>query len=327
MSSRQRAAVFAALVVACTAAVVVIAIGLGDGSASGTSGAARTLLPEAKAGHRAVILFRQAGGQLAVAPLGDVPGRAQPVGLRCDRVTFGTNAGLCVARGGGFAAGYRAQILGPDLRVRAAVGVEGVPSRARVSRDGRYGTVTMFVTGHSYALAGSFSTQTTLIDLARGATIADLEDFTVTRDGRQVTAIDVNYWGVTFDPSDSDRFWATLATGGHTYLIEGSISARTAHTIHENVECPSISPDGTRIAYKKRTGSASAPWHLAVLELATQRETLLSESRSVDDQVEWLDDHHVLYGVAGAIWTAPADGSGRPSQYVARAASPAVVRW
>jgi hypothetical protein len=327
VSSRQRTALFGALLVACTAAIVVIAVGLGDGSASSASGAARTLLSDAKAARRSVLVFRRTGGQVAAAPLGDAPGTAVAAGLRCDRVAFATTAGICVARGGGFAAGYRAQIFGPDFRVRSAVGMEGVPSRARVSRDGRYGTVTMFVTGHSYVQAGAFSTQTTLIDIARGRTIANLEDFTVTRGGRQVTAIDVNYWGVTFDPHDSDRFWATLATGGHTYLIEGSVSARTARTIHENVECPSISPDGTRIAYKKRTGSASSPWHLAVLDLATRRETLLAETRSVDDQAEWLDDGHVLYGVAGSIWTVAADGSGDPSQYVARASSPAVVRW
>ena len=49
-----------------------------------------------------------------------------------------------------------------------------------MSPDGRFGSVTMFVTGHSYATTGDFSTQTTLIDLERGVRIADLEDFTVT---------------------------------------------------------------------------------------------------------------------------------------------------
>src|SRR4051812_17351825 len=184
----------------------------------------------------------------------------------------------------------------------------------------------MFVAGHAYATPGSFSTQTTLIDLERGAKIADMEDFTVTDGGRQVTAVDVNYWGVTF-ARDSDRFYATLATGGKTYLIEGSVSQRRAHVIHENVECPSLSPDGTRIAYKKRTGSGSNPWHLTVLDLRTMRETPLAEARSVDDQAEWLDDGHVLYAVDGAVWSVPADGSGRPSRYIAGAGSPSVVRW
>ena len=97
--------------------------------------------------------------------------------------------------------------------------------------------------------------------------------------------------------------------------------------IHENVECPSLSPDGTRIAYKKRTGSSSTPWHLTVLDLATMRETPLAEARSVDDQAEWLDDGHVLYGVDGAVWSVHADGTGRPQRYIATGASPAVVRW
>ena len=142
----------------------------------------------------------------------------------------------------------------------------------------------------------------------------------------QVTAVDVNYWGVTF-ARDSDRFYATIATSGKTYLIEGSVGHRRAHVLHENVECPSLSPDGTRIAYKTRTGSASAPWRLTVLDLATMRETPLGEARSVDDQVEWLDDAHVLYGVDGAVWKANADGTGEPQRYIARADSPAAVRW
>ena len=185
----------------------------------------------------------------------------------------------------------------------------------------------MFVAGHSYAAAGAFSTATTLIDLTRGEKITDLEKFTVTKGGRQVTAVDVNYWGVTFAPRDSDRLYATLATGGRTYLIEGSVRRRVAHVIHENVECPSLSPDGTRIAYKHRTGSAEDPWRLTVLNLATMRETPLAETRSVDDQAEWLDDDHVLYGRGGDVWSVPADGSGAPKRFLANADSPAVVRW
>ncbi len=97
--------------------------------------------------------------------------------------------------------------------------------------------------------------------------------------------------------------------------------------IHENVECPSLSPDGTRIAFKKRTGSKGSPWRLTVLDLATMRETPLSERRSVDDQAEWLDDGRVLYGVDGDVWMARADGTGQPRRYLAQADSPAAVRW
>ena len=65
------------------------------------------------------------------------------------------------------------------------------------------------------------------------------------------------------------------------------------------MECPSLSPDGTRIAYKKNTGGTlAAHWRVAFLDLATGKETVLSEPRSVDDQIEWLDDQTLLYGLA-----------------------------
>ena len=311
----------------CVVGLVVVLLSLGGDDAAGGAGA--KMLTKAESGKRPVLVYRDKAGDVDVASLGAaVPGGAQKTGMRCDRVTFGAGGeGICLTRGGGFAAGYRAEIFDAGLKVRHALKVQGIPSRARVSKDGRYGSVTLFVTGHSYAAAGTFSTQTTLIDLRRGVSLGNLEDFTTTRDGHQITAVDVNYWGITFDPRDSDHFYATVATGGHTYLMEGSVSRRTASTIHENVECPSLSPDGTRIAYKKRVGPASAPWRLYVLDLASGRETPLAETRSVDDQVEWLDGGNVLYGVSGAIWTAKADGGGSPRRFVGGAGSPAVVRF
>ena len=327
MPSRRRRVVFAVLLAACTLgalAAVLASVQAGDSAQSAAAGA-RDALPAARDAARPMVVYGAKGGQVAVAPLAD-PGRRTLTPLRCDRVHFAAGTGLCLARGGGFAAGYRARVFGPDLRVRHEVDVAGVPSRARVSPDGRYGSVTLFVTGHSYAAAGSFSTETTLIDLRRGERIANLEEFTVTREGRQVTAEDVNFWGVTF-ARDSDRFYATMATGGKTYLIEGSVSARAARTLHENVECPSLSPDGTRLAYKRRTDSDERPWRLTVLDLATLRETPLAELRSVDDQAEWLDDEHVLYGIDDEIEVVRADGGGRPGRFAAGAGSPAVVRW
>jgi hypothetical protein len=333
-STRRRLAVFAALVAACTvAAVVAVVLGVrGDDATVHGSAGARTALDEARSAGRPTVLYLRGGQQRRDTQLVIAPARGSSAGaptvtpLECTRVYYAAGHGLCLARDRSLAAGYKAEIFDSTLRVHDSVDLPGLASRARVSPDGRYGAATMFVSGDSYAAAGSFSTRTTLIDLASGSRIGDLEQFTVTRGGRQVTAVDVNYWGVTFAP-DSDRFYATMATGGKTYLIEGSIRGRTAHTLHENVECPSLSPDGTRIAYKKRTGSGSNPWHLTVLDLKTMRETPLAEARSVDDQAEWLDDQHVLYAVDGAVWSVPADGTGRPSRYIAGAGSPSVVRW
>lgn len=321
--------IFVVLMVACgLAAAAAIAAGVASQEPRVvTAEASRRVLADAKAEGRSMVLFRslQPEGQIAVAPVAGGDPTFEP--LSCDRVYFAGGRGLCVARVRGIAAGFGAKVFGADLRVKHEVGLDGVPSRTRVSADGRYGTVTMFVSGHSYAESGSFSTTTTLIDLARGEKIAELEDFTVTRAGRQVTAVDVNYWGVTFSREDSNRFYATLATGGKTYLIEGSVNGRVAHVIHENVECPSLSPDGTRIAYKSRTGSTSRPWRLSVLDLSTMRETRLAETRSIDDQAEWLDDENVLYGLYDEVWVVPADGSGAPERFIQTADSPAVVRW
>jgi hypothetical protein len=330
MSNRRRLAIFGALVAVCVVgAAAAIAVGINKQEPRvAASDAARRLLGDAHEEGRAMLLIRSLApkGQLAVAPLeGSTPGKRTFEPLSCDRAYYAGGRGICLQHSKTFPNGLTAKLFGSDFRVTHNVGLTGIPSRTRVSADGRYGTATAFVAGDSYAAAGSFSTRTTLIDMARGTKIGDLEDFTVTRGQRQVTAVDVNFWGVTFAP-DSDRFYATMATGGKTYLIQGSVSGRTAHVIDSNVECPSVSPDGKRIGFKKRVGPSSAPWRLTVLDLATMRETPLAETRSVDDQVEWLDGHTILYGIDNALWSVPADGSGKPQRYLAAADSPATVR-
>jgi hypothetical protein len=195
-----------------------------------------------------------------------------------------------------------------------------------VSPDGRWGGVTAFVVGHAYAAPGEFSTAATIIDMKTAKPVADLEkDFTVTDDGAVVDASDRNFWGLTF-ADDGDTFYATLASGDRTWLIQGSIRERRAHTIHDNVECPSLSPDGTRIAYKKAVTHGPSTWRFHVLDLATGRETPLSETRSVDDQLSWLDDGHLLYGFEDATWIVNADGSGQPRKWLGATDSPTVER-
>ena len=325
----SRVHVFVAVVLVCllTGSVAVATALRGTAPRTASSGVVDAL-EEARDAGRQVMVFRSLAGetrdQIGVAPV-DGEGAAKLSALRCERVYFAAGSGICVSRGGGFAAGYRARIFGPDLRVRSELEIAGVPSRARVSRDGKLGSVTMFVAGHSYA-GGSFSTETTLIDLRTGTRIADLEDFTVARRGRVVTAEDVNFWGVTF-ADGGDRFYATMATGGKTYLVRGSIRDRTMRTLKENVECPSLSPDGTRIAYKKRVGSRDVPWRLTVLDLATMRETPLAEAQGLDDQAEWVDDEHIAYAIDRETRVVAADGRGAPARLRAGADSPAVVRW
>ena len=151
-------------------------------------------------------------------------------------------------------------------------------------------------------------------------------------DGKKVTRADRNFWGVTF--ADDDHFYATAAAGHTTWLVKGSISAKSMTSVRTDVECPSLSPDKTRIAFKKHGHLPPGQWRLAVYDLRTGGEQLLSESRSVDDQIEWLDNRRVVYGLprttAGTassdIWAANADGIGRPTILIPDAESPAVVR-
>jgi hypothetical protein len=228
---------------------------------------------------------------------------------------------LTVARSG---VDFRAKVLDHAGNLRHTLTLTGVPSRARVAPNGKLGAMTTFVTGDSYTTPGQFSTRTTILDMIKGRAITDLEKFTVTRDGKQIRSQDFNFWGVTFAP-DSDEIYATLATGGHHYLVHGRVSTRSLQVVRDNVECPSLSPDGTRIAYKRRDGK---PWHwrLHVLDLRTGADVATAERRPIDDQAEWLDNARVMYGIGTDVWVVPADGSGRAQRFLADAASPSAQR-
>jgi dipeptidyl aminopeptidase/acylaminoacyl peptidase len=260
--------------------------------------------------------------ETAISPAASPRSRTTFTGLTCERVYFAGERGLCLMpRRGGLLPSVNARIFGADFRPVRTARLDGIRSRARVSPQGRYGAATTFVVGHSYQDKG-FSTVTALIDMESGDVLANLEDFDVTRDGKPFKAVDFNFWGVTFT-RDERTFYATLSTGGKIYLVEGDIPTRQARVIAEDVECPSLSPDEKRIAFKRRNGN---DWRLHVLDLETKREVALAETRSVDDQVEWLDDDRILYGLIKDVWVVPADGSGRPRVYIPNALSPAVVR-
>jgi hypothetical protein len=122
---------------------------------------------------------------------------------------------------------------------------------------------------------GRVSTFTALIDMTSGDVVTDLEQFEITRDGKRFDSIAFNFWGITF-AGDERRFYATLSTRGRFYLIEGDVVTRRGRVIADGVECPSLSPDETRIAFKRRRGNE---WRLHVLDLETGRETPLAETR------------------------------------------------
>jgi hypothetical protein len=269
-------------------------------------------------------------GKVAFVPLDRLDGPWSVSDLACDRVYFQRGHGVCEAIDSAFVPPYAMYIFDDRFRAGTKRPLSGVPNRARISPDGRRAAITVFESGHSYA-EGGFSTRTTIVDTATGEVVGDLEKYAVTRDGTPVKAVDFNFWGVTF-ASDGNGFYATLRTAGVNYLIEGDVDRQTARVIHTGVECPSLSPDGRRLAFKKRTvGSLTVFWKVALLDLATLAETVLeSETRSVDDQVDWLDDRNVVYHLpksGGAdIWALRTDRTEPPRVLIAGGYSPAVVR-
>jgi Tol biopolymer transport system component len=90
---------------------------------------------------------------------------------------------------------------------------------------------------------------------------------------------------------------------GKPYLAEGSVESRRIKVLKEGAECPSFSPDGKRIAFKKRTSATG--WSPAVMELSTKTERVIDVGDSVDDQIEWLDSNTLVYEVVVTALVGP----------------------
>ncbi|PYC73043.1 TolB-like translocation protein [Streptomyces tateyamensis] len=250
-------------------------------------------------------------------------------GVRCDRFYAAAGTGICLrAKPGAVQDSYQAVVLDAGLHDLKAFPLAGIPSRSRVSPSGHLAAWTVFTSGDNYGSL-NFSTRTSIVDTRDWRLEENLESFTVLKDGQPYHAQDINVWGVTF--ADDTAFYATVASGGQTWLVRGDLGARTLTTLHGNVECPSLSPDGTRIAYKHRVAGATndVPWLLYVLDLRTGTETATAETRGVDDQAVWSDDHTLVYALPGDygadLWTVPADGSGAPARLLGAALAPAYL--
>ncbi len=338
-----RWAIFGALCLVCVAAPVFylrraiqpVPEVAADGKSGGTQLSAEIL---ASAGR---VFYRHTGqdsnnyGRLMVADLSSQPTRFTATPIVCERVHFAAGRGICLTADRRVLTTYQALLVDSEFNVRKRLPLTGMPSRARVSPDGHFAAFTVFESGHSYS-SGNFSTRTCVVDLEKcELRIDNIESFKVLKDGAPIDSADRNFWGVTF-ARESNRFFATLQTGGKIYLIEGDLARGEARVEREGIECPSLSPDNTRLAFKKRKGGRFEPvsWRIAVLNLATKSEQELAETRSVDDQVDWLDDQNVLYALPEALsgssvldtWTVPADGSGAPRLAMPKAYSLGVLR-
>ena len=301
------------------------------------------LPPSGTAGVRPFMLFRSTAlgdsyGHVGLAYVDALQGQRYLSPLQCDRVHYASGTGVCLVAKRGAITTYEALLFDDKFATRKTFALAGPPSRARVSPDGRMAAFTVFVNGHGYSNPG-FTTRTSVVDATGGTMlIEDLEALPVMRDGALFKAADFNFWGVTF-ARDGRRFFATLGTGGKTFLVEGDLTTRQLRVIQNDVECPSLSPDDTRVAFKRRQAADAQGrfiWRLNVLELASGKVTALqNESRNVDDQVEWLDSRSILYGMTKDgqqssaeldVWAIAADGASAPRPLLPFAFSPAVTR-
>ncbi|WP_231591245.1 hypothetical protein [Saccharothrix sp. ST-888] len=339
--TRARVAVFALALVLLAALGIgygLHAAGRADRSMHQGSGAAPAADELNLTGAHGKLLFRDTEpgpgfGFLATVDRADSTGPRTVGRTSCERVYAAAGTVVCLTTEYGAIPSHHVRILDATLRETRRIDLgAGAPNRARISADGRMASWTVFTSGDSYA-ANSFSTRTSILDVRSGALTATLEDFTVHRDGKLYLPVDRNFWGVTFT-SDDNTFYATMSpvSSGKTYLVKGDLAARAITVLRENVECPSLSPDNTRIAFKKRISSDPVrPWRLYVLDLASGRETELAETHSVDDQAAWLDDATLAYalpapgGTGSDLWTVPADGTGAPALLLHGGFSPALL--
>ncbi|GAA2805744.1 TolB family protein [Crossiella cryophila] len=245
--------------------------------------------------------------QVAAAAPGEVLG----IGPACQRA-YAAGGTLACLRPAAIPGGHEIAVYDAELTERKVLRVWGTPSRTRVSASGKLVAWTVFRSGDAYLFGGGFSTTAGVHNLGTGEHYDSLEEFESTVDGKVLDAADRNFWGITF-AADDRTFYATMASGGRTWLMRGDLRTKRLESVRDNAECPSLSPDGTRLAYKKRVGEQ---WRLHVLGLATGVETALAETANVDDQPAWLDAGTIGYARSTdgrpTLHAVPADGSGAP---------------
>lgn len=332
-AARIRWAALALIAVLCLGGAAIYAFGAYQRYQDRNSGvSAASITDQLPRGRRVVFRNTASGtgyGMVAAVSLDD-PGGARSLGdIACDRVDAADGLLSCMRTIRGVPTTFETQVVDSSGRSVEAWALPGVPSRTRVSDNGLVAT-TSFVTGHSYA-TNSFSTETT-VKSPDGRNYGNLENFTMMVGGRRLTAIDRNVWGVTF--AGNNAFYATVASGGKTWLMLGNFDKKTMTSIMQNAECPSVSPDGKSVAYKKRrSGAGAVHWDIGVLDLASKKEMIIPLSDSLDDQLEWLDESTLLYGQprAGAVgdsdvFSISAAEHAQPRLLIEHAWSPSVER-
>ena len=269
----------------------------------------------------------RAHGRVAMTPA-TADGTRSLTTLRCSRLSFAGGSGLCLTEEEqeGVVKNV-AYVFDRTFQRGARLVLPGVATRVRVAPNGDVAAITTYAEEESPA-GERLAIESVLIDLRTARTIADLREFHIDAPDGALTG-PFDFASVSFD-RDGDRFFATLSTPSARYVVVGSIRDRRVRPIAPDVASEALSPDGTRLIVKRRVGDRGF-WELGVLDLASLAARPVDQGgRSVDDQVEWLDDEHLLYHDASdagtSIWVVAADGRSPPRILIPEAFSPVVVR-
>jgi hypothetical protein len=278
-----------------------------------------------------VVLFRSLAsghehGRLATLGLSaGGPRRAGP--LSCTRVHFAGGRGVCtVPEPRGDDVVHVAYVFDRTLAPGMRIELVGVPTRVRVAPTGRVAAITTYA--HE-AEDAALVTTSIVVDLGSGAVKADLSTFELDPVGAPANAAGGAVSGLAFE-RDGNRFFATLAVDAEPMLVAGSLSERRITALRTGVSNEALSPNGRRLIVKKLVEQRGF-WQLAVIDLSTWEELELPQGpRSVDDQVEWLDDHHLMYADVDdgttSLWILAADGRSAPTVLVKNAYSGVLQR-
>lgn len=267
-------------------------------------------------------------GRVAMVPLGADERARHITPLSCARVHYASGTGICLVEEQIASAGRHLAYLFHDaFALDEAIELDGVPIRARVSPDGRLASVTTYAEEES-ATGERLANASILIDAPSRRVVADLRRFAIDPGTFSLTP-PIDIAGVAFAP-DGDRFFATLATARDRYIASGSVAARRLAVIAGGLANEAVSPDGRHLLVKRLDRERSY-WALSVLDLRTLEVRALAQGpRSIDDQVEWLDQDHAVYHDATdegtGIWVLATDGQSGPRLLIPNAFSPAVQR-
>ena len=247
--------------------------------------------------------------------------------LSCARVHYAGGTGLCLVeeREGNHVV-QAAYVFDSSFTRGQRLLLSGIPTRARVSPNGRRAAITVY--GEEQMPDGQerLATDSILIDLPDGNVLARLREFVVDGPGKPASGVALDYSSVAF-ARDPDRFYATLGTTSNWYIVSGSVGTRRLTIVAEGLASEALSPDEAQLAVKQRVGERGF-WQAMVFDIVSKSARPLSHTRSIDDQIEWLDRDHVAYHDATeqgtGIWTLAIDGRSPPRLLIADAYSPAV---